>query len=75
MSISYLLPIFHLLKTKTLAADDEDTELIPTTQTLLNIATFIDPRLKKDYICKEKLPEISSRVISEMKAIQKVRIF
>lgn len=89
VSISYLLPVLHLLNTLTLAADEEDTELTrsiktkalgyilnPTaTQTLLNIATFLDPRFKKDYISKEKLAEFSSTVISEIKSIQKVRIF
>ncbi|XP_059418261.1 E3 SUMO-protein ligase ZBED1-like [Carassius carassius] len=57
------------IKTKVLGYMETKYE-DPATQTLLNIATFLDPRFKKDYIPKEQLEEISVRIKSEMKEAQ-----
>ncbi|XP_059417293.1 E3 SUMO-protein ligase ZBED1-like [Carassius carassius] len=57
------------IKTKVLGYMEAKYE-DPATQTLLNIATFLDPRFKKDYIPKEQLEEISVRIKSEMKEAQ-----
>ncbi|XP_052413836.1 E3 SUMO-protein ligase ZBED1-like [Carassius gibelio] len=57
------------IKTKVLGYMEAKYE-DPATQTLLNIATFLDPRFKKDYIPKEQREEISLRIKSEMKEAQ-----
>ncbi|XP_073714924.1 E3 SUMO-protein ligase ZBED1-like [Misgurnus anguillicaudatus] len=79
VSVSYLKPVLHLLKTSTLAEKDDDTDLTkaiksralsymedkysdPATQELLDVASFLDPRFKMDYVRQENIPEIRSRV-------------
>ncbi|XP_034145491.1 zinc finger BED domain-containing protein 1-like [Esox lucius] len=39
----------------------------PGTQELLDIASFMDPRFKVTYISSEKVEDIKSRIMSEMK--------
>lgn len=47
--------------------DDEDT------QELLEMASFLDPRFKTNYIAVDKLPNIKAKVMSDMKEVsQKV---
>jgi hypothetical protein len=39
----------------------------PATQELLDTASFMDPRFKVSYISSEKVQDIKTRVMSEMK--------
>lgn len=83
ISVSYVKPVLHLLNTKILAVEDEDTDLTKTikskilnyiskhyedetTQVLLDTATFLNPRFKTSYTDEDKLPNIKSRVMSDM---------
>ncbi len=43
--------------------DDEDT------QELLDMASFLDPRFKTNYIAEDKLPNIKAKVMSDMKEV------
>ncbi|XDV17019.1 hypothetical protein PO909_016474 [Leuciscus waleckii] len=43
--------------------DDEDT------QELLDMASFLDPRFKTNYIAVDKLPNIKAKVMSDMKEV------
>lgn len=43
--------------------DDEDT------QELLDMASFLDPRFKTNYITEDKLPNIKAKVMSDMKGV------
>lgn len=92
VSVSYVKPVIHLLKTSQshLAEKEDDSDLTktikqkimryldtkyddPTTQELLDTASFVDPRFKVKYISREKVQDIKTRVMSEMKeAAQKV---
>jgi len=48
--------------------DDEET------QELLDMASFLDPRFKTNYIAVDKLPNIKAKVMSDMKEVShKVR--
>lgn len=89
VSVSYVKPILHLLKTSVLVEKEDDTDLTksikvkildymntkyddPGTQELLDIASFMDPRFKVTYISSEKVEDIKSRIMSEMKdSVQK----
>lgn len=83
VSVSYLKPVLHLLRTATLTESDQDTDLTkeiksralhyiedkyndPVTQELLDIASFLDPRFKTDYISAESVPFIKEKVKIEM---------
>lgn len=84
VSVSYVKPALHLLKTSVLVEKEDDTDLTksikvkildymntkyddPGTQELLDIASFMDPRFKVTYISREKVEDIKSRIMSEMK--------
>ncbi|CAM4672229.1 unnamed protein product [Leuciscus chuanchicus] len=77
MSISYLLPVLHLLNTQTLAADEEDTELTRSIKTKVlgyMEAKYEDPAtqtlLNIDTFFRSKVKK-KTTFLSEMKAIQK----
>ena len=92
VSVSYVKPVLHLLKTSVLTEKEGDTDLTkdikakildymntkyddPATQELLDVASFMDPRFKSSYISVEKVQDIKTRVMSEMKdTSQKVTI-
>ncbi|CAM4608403.1 unnamed protein product [Leuciscus chuanchicus] len=86
VSVSYLKPVLYLLKNTTLAAKEEDTDLMktikskiiayleknyndPETQELLDVASLLDPRFKKDYISPENVTRIEDRVRVEIEEI------
>lgn len=81
VSLSYLKPVIHLLKTEILSPKESDTELTqvitkvleylndPATDELLTMATFMDPRFKTMYMSTEKLEEIKVRAASETEAL------
>lgn len=84
VSVSYVKPVLHLLKTSVLVKKEGDTDLSkafkakildymnakyddPATQEHLDVASFMDPRFKVSYISREKVQDIKTRVMSEMK--------
>lgn len=84
VSVSYVKPVLHLMKTSVLA-EEEDSDLTksikmkildymntkydnPATQELLDMSCFMDPRFKAGYITGEKVSDIKTRVMSEMEA-------
>ncbi|XP_038129439.1 E3 SUMO-protein ligase ZBED1-like [Cyprinodon tularosa] len=86
VSVSYLKPVLHLLRTATLAVTDQDTDLTkeikskalhyieekysdPATQELLDIASFLDPRFKTNYISEENVQFMKDRVKMEMEQL------
>ncbi|XP_061884799.1 E3 SUMO-protein ligase ZBED1-like [Entelurus aequoreus] len=86
VSVSYLKPVLHLLRTSILTVDKDDPDLTrdiksralryiedkysdPATQELLDIASFLDPRFKTDYIRAENVPDIKERVRIEMEQV------
>ncbi|XP_051806757.1 zinc finger BED domain-containing protein 4-like isoform X4 [Acanthochromis polyacanthus] len=87
VSVSYLKPVLHLLKSTTLAAKEEDTDLTktikskiiaylekhysdPATRELLDVASLLNPRFKKDYITSpENVTHIKERVRAEMEEV------
>ncbi len=85
VSVSYLKPVLHLFNTNILAVNDEDSDLTNTikskileyiknyddedTQELLDMASFLDPRFKTNYIAEDKLPNIKAKVMSDMKEV------
>ncbi|XP_061918596.1 E3 SUMO-protein ligase ZBED1-like [Entelurus aequoreus] len=86
VSVSYLKPVLHLLRTSILTVDKDDPDLPrdiksralryiedkysdPATQELLDIASFLDPRFKTDYIRAENVPDIKERVRIEMEQV------
>lgn len=83
VSVSYVKPVLHLLKTSVLAEKQEDSELTRSikikilnymickyddsaTQELLDMACFMDPRFKANYIHSDKVSHIKTRVMAEM---------
>ncbi|KAK0141185.1 Zinc finger BED domain-containing protein 1 [Merluccius polli] len=78
VSVSYLKPVLHLLRTKTLVEEPKDVEFTkpikfralhyldeysdPDTQELLDAASFLDPRVKMHYISQENIPAIKERM-------------
>lgn len=85
VSVSYLKPVLHLLRT-TLEESENDTTLTkeiksrvlhyieekyndPVTQELLDITSFLDPRFKTTYISEENVPHVKERVKSEMEQV------
>ncbi len=84
-SVSYLKPVLHLFNTNILAVNDEDSDLTNTikskileyiknyddedTQELLDMASFLDPRFKTNYIAEDKLPNIKAKVMSDIKEV------
>lgn len=75
VSVSYVKPVLHLMKTSVLAEKEEDSDLTksikmnilnymnskyddPTTQELLDMACFMDPRFKGSYITAKRLPTL-----------------
>ncbi len=85
VSVSYLKPVLHRFNTNILAVNDEDSDLTNTikskileyiknyddedTQELLDMASFLDPRFKTNYIAEDKLPNIKAKVMSDMKEV------
>lgn len=84
VSVSYVKPDRHLMKTSVLA-QEEDSDLTksikmktldymntkydsPATQELLDMTCFMDPRFKASYISSEKVADIKTREMSEMEA-------
>ena len=82
VSISYLNPVLHFFATSVLAeAEDTDlTKSIktkvqaylsnkngdPNIQELLDVACFLDPRFKIQYISADNIPAIKTRLKTEM---------
>nr|XP_055046939.1 zinc finger BED domain-containing protein 4-like [Misgurnus anguillicaudatus] len=86
VSVSYLKPVIHLLRTKTLAEDQDDTNLTraikdkvlrylkekyddPSTQELLDVTSFLDPRFKINYISQDNISTIKDRMMTEMEDV------
>ena len=83
VSVSFVKPVLHLLKTSILSEDDDDTDLTKSiktkamdyleskyndlqTQDILDVATFLDPRFKADYMEAATLNDIKEKLVNEV---------
>lgn len=82
ISVSYVKPVLHLFNTSMLLMKEEDTDLTKNlkkmlhyinekykddaTQELLDVASYLDPWFKMDFISADSKPRVKARVASEM---------
>ncbi|KAK0132988.1 Zinc finger BED domain-containing protein 1 [Merluccius polli] len=86
VSVSHIKPILNLFNTTILAPEEGDTDMTKSlkkkmlymnskyeervTQELLDVASFVDPRYKTQYISVNDIPIIKARLVSEMKTME-----
>ncbi|XP_040289759.1 E3 SUMO-protein ligase ZBED1-like [Bufo bufo] len=83
VSISCVKPALNLLNTSVLAEEDTDltkslksrilqylNEKYEVTQDLLNMASFMDPRFRTQYLSADETQSIKDRVIAELQELQ-----
>ncbi|KAK0152770.1 Zinc finger BED domain-containing protein 1 [Merluccius polli] len=75
VSVSHIKPILNLFNTTILAPEEGDTDMTNkyeerVTQELLDVASFVDPRYKTQYISVNDIPIIKARLVSEMKTME-----